>query len=227
MGGWTSHLQIHDEAGSPEHHLDFFGHPPRVRIQEVFADTTRHLAEPLIVAQMKKTDRDKDWPMVEALSWYAGNDWNALLHLRTPDRLKQMWADCPGDLKPGLGQRRPLLREIDIGEFKLAKCLAVERMIWEQVNKQRYRPYQNEWNNFLRRWKSEVANSWPIATGFPQQHQLLCEAVARHQLPSNPLGGTAERQLLVERAWQEVGEVFDYQLELVQRLTPPIDELLP
>jgi hypothetical protein len=67
-GGWTSHLAIWDEPGSPEHHLDFFGQPPRVTLEEVFTDPDSHLAAPLIVAQMKKTDRDKDWPMVESLS---------------------------------------------------------------------------------------------------------------------------------------------------------------
>jgi len=227
QGGWTSHLFIHDEPGSPEHHLDFFGHPPRVRLSEVFADSTRHLAKPLIVAQMKKTDRDKDWPMVESLSWYAGSDWDALLHLRTAEKLQQMWWDCPKDLKPALVERRPLLRELEIGELKLAKCLAIERMIWEQVNKQRYRRYQTEWKDFLRRWKAGTDHAWPVAASFPQQHQLLCDATARHQLPPNPLGGVTERQILVEQAWQAVAEVFDNQQDLIRCLTPPIDELLP
>jgi len=226
-GGWTSHLFIFDEPGSPEHHLDFFGHPPRVRFSEVFADSSLHLAKPLMVAQMKKTDRDKDWPMVESLAWYAANDWDALLHLRTAEKLRQMWTDCPGDLRPTLVKRRPLLRELEIGELKLAKCLAVERMIWEQVNKQRYRRYQTEWKEFLRRWKSQNDAVWPVACSFPQQHQLLCDATAHHKLPADPLGGTAERRILVEQAWQAVAEVFDNQQDLIQRLTPPLDELLP
>jgi hypothetical protein len=227
QGGWTSHLFIYDAPDSPEHHLDFFGHPPRVQLSEVFADSTMHLAKPLIVAQMKKTDRDKDWPMVESLSWYAGSDWDALLHLRSPEKLQEMWTDCPKDLKPALVKRRPLLRELEIGELKLAKCLAVERMLWEQVNKQRYRRYQTEWKDFLRRWKTETDHAWPVATSFPQQQQLLCEATAVHQLPPNPLGGAVERQILIEQAWQAVAEVFDNQQDLIQRLTPPMDELLP
>lgn len=227
QGGWTTHLLIHDEPGSPEHHLDFFGQPPRVRISEIFSDSTRHLAKPLIVAQMKKTDRDKDWPMVESLAWYAESDWDSLLHLRTAEKLQQMWRDCPKDRKPALVKSRPLLRELDIGELKLAKCLAIERMIWEQVNKQRYRRYQTEWTDFLRRWKAETDHAWPVATTFPQQHQLLCDAAARHQLPPSPLGGVAERQVLVEQAYQKVAEVFDNQQDLIRRLTPPMDELLP
>lgn len=69
--GWTSHLAIHDAPESPEHHVDLFGKPPRVATSEALEHSINGIAPRLIVAQMKKTDRDKDWPMVAALSQQA------------------------------------------------------------------------------------------------------------------------------------------------------------
>src|SRR5262249_55708386 len=64
--GWTSHLVLRDEPSAGEHHLDVFCKPPRVSVLQrstedpVFA--SRH-----VVAMMKHTDRDRDWPVVDAL----------------------------------------------------------------------------------------------------------------------------------------------------------------
>lgn len=226
-GGWTTHIAIHDAPGSPEHHLDFFGQPPRVRFEDVFTGAVENLAHRRVVAQMKKTDRDKDWPMVEALCWQMEDDWNATLHLRTPTRLVEIWQRCPDEIKPALIVRRPLLQTLETGGISLAKGLAIERLIWEQVNKQRYRRYQHEWKDFLRRWRTDSDHEWPVSLSFADQHEILCKAVVRHHLPSNPLGGQAARQVLIELAWQSVVEVFDGQQTLVEQLTPPLGDLLP
>ncbi len=63
--GWTSHLAMTD-SDADEHHLDFFGKAPRVRELERDAVDPDY-ASRLLVAQMKKTDREKDWPFVFAL----------------------------------------------------------------------------------------------------------------------------------------------------------------
>jgi hypothetical protein len=226
-GGWTSHLAIHDEADSPEHHLDIFGHPPRVRFDEIFTDNSTGLADRLIVAQMKKTDRDKDWPMIEALCWQIEDEWQTVLHLRTPEKLEELWRRCPDEIKPALITRRPLLEILDTGSMKLVKALAIERMIWEQVNKQRYRRYQAEWKEFLRCWRSHPGYCWPAPLGFPEQHALLRTVVANHHLPCNPLGDQAGRQALVDQALLAVAEVFDSQDATIAGLVPPLEELLP
>jgi hypothetical protein len=64
--GWTSHLFIQDEALGVQHHLDFFGKPPRVRAWVADADG---FADRDVVAMMKRTDRDRDWPIVDGLGW--------------------------------------------------------------------------------------------------------------------------------------------------------------
>jgi hypothetical protein len=227
QGGWTTHIAIHDEATSPEHHLDFFGKPPRVALEDVFATAKGHLASRDTIAQMKKTDRDKDWPMVEAISLQMENDWNVMLHLRTPENLIATWQQCPGKTKLNLALRRPLLSILESGAVSLPKALAIERLIWEQVNKQRYRRYQTEWKEFLRRWKTDPYHEWPVECPFAQQHEMLVHAVQTHHLPADPLGDTLAKEKLIEQAILAVLEVFDGNEPLVHHLTPPLSELLP
>ncbi len=225
-GGWTTHIAIHDEANSPEHHLDFFGKAPRVRLEDVFDGSSEGLAGRGVIAQMKKTDRDKDWPMVEALSWQMENDWNSLLHMRTPERMMDLWKKCPQHIQSTLIIKRPLLKTLETCEINLTKALAIERLIWEQVNKQRYRRYQHEWRDFLRRWKTEPAMAWPVTIPFLQQHDLLTSAVTKHNLPTDPLGGSTGRHALLISAWVSVAEIFDGQQKTIELLTPPIELLL-
>lgn len=61
-GGWTSHLSARTEGGGPDHHVDFFGRPPRVKHWN--ADPSDpDFADRDTVTRMKKTDRDRDWPL--------------------------------------------------------------------------------------------------------------------------------------------------------------------
>jgi hypothetical protein len=69
-GGWTSHLTIRDEPTSAEHHLDFFGKAPRLKGDE-WLSQSGGIASRSVVAQMKKTDRAKDWPFVNSLALQA------------------------------------------------------------------------------------------------------------------------------------------------------------
>jgi uncharacterized protein (DUF2384 family) len=59
-----------------------------------------------------------------------------------------------------------------------------------------------------------------------QQHDLITSAVRRHELPQDPLGGSAGRQALLTSAWNSVAEIFDGQEKTIQFLTPPIELLL-
>lgn len=85
-GGWTSHLSVRTEGGGPDHHVDFFGRPPRVRHWN--ADPSDpDFADRDTVTRMKKTDRDRDWPIVGGLAAqsFARNDSHAVLHLQAED----------------------------------------------------------------------------------------------------------------------------------------------
>ncbi len=227
--GWTSHLAIHDEPLSPEHHVDIFGQPPRLTVEAAFEGAAHGLASPLVVAQMKKTDRDKDWPMVELLGeqMAARADIRWILHSRDGERLSTAWLLLPDSAKAPLLARRPLLLELEQSAFGLRKCLAVERAVWEEVNKLRYRKFQSEWREFLRRWRADDAFAWPVSTPFVQQQKLVSDAARKYSLPREPLGGQEGRRNIVEQAILALAEIFGDDPALYQRVVPPMEELLP
>ncbi|MDX2225997.1 MAG: hypothetical protein SFY92_02690 [Verrucomicrobiae bacterium] len=229
LGGWTSHLIIQDVPSSEEQRLDFFGQPPRLTAEKAFAVSGDELADELVVAQMKKTDRDKDWPMVEALCDLVGSRKNAeaLLHARSPDLLKALWTTASEDQRKTLMKRRPLLVEMDTPRFGLRKCLAAERTLWEEVNKGRYRRFQHEWKQFIRRWRGQNDFAWPVSASFDRQHDLVCGAVRQHELPLEPLGGAEGRMKIVENAQSVIVEIYGDDVGLLETITPPLEEMLP
>lgn len=226
--GWTSHLAIHDSADSPEHHLDFFGKPPRISTEGALSDSKEGIASRLVVAQMKKTDRDKDWPSVEALSLQAvrTDRFGALLHLRDPDVLNESWKAIEEEQKARLIGKRPLLTELQEPVHGLSRCLAVERAVWEETNKLRYRAFQHEWKNFLRRWRAEEDFAWPSGGSFAEQNRIVREAVERYELPVDPLGGPKGRALLYSVARKVVMNIFAASDDLMDAVSPPIQEIL-
>ena len=200
-GGWTSHLAAFDQPESAERHLDFFGWPPRVG-EAWRNDAASGIASRNTVARMKKTDRPKDWPLVNALAiqaHYAG-DSDAVLHLRDPDILREAWRNTSGaDRDRGL-QERPLLAVLDaIDDLRLERLLLVEATLWQCVNRERYLVYQRAWKDFYRAWQQDRVGQWPTSEPFLQQHRRVCDAVRRHGLPPAPLGTVAARQEVYDR----------------------------
>lgn len=63
-GGWTSHFQ--GKHGGDFAHLDVFGVAPRATSSWEL-ETRGLLASMHTVAEMKRTDRPKDWPFADAL----------------------------------------------------------------------------------------------------------------------------------------------------------------
>src|SRR2546421_10734429 len=102
--GMTPHL-------STQGHI--FSKPPRVKPEEIQADSegwaTRH-----VVAQMKRTDRDKDWPIVQGLGEQLRerNNTFCLMHLTAPNTLLAAWRAAPLEARTRMAQRRPLLRAL-------------------------------------------------------------------------------------------------------------------
>src|SRR6266404_388436 len=160
--GWTSHFSLRDAEGV-EQKVDFFGKPPRVPKVETEPNdpdyATRH-----VVALMKRTDRDRDWPIVFGcgVQMLQHDDLRGVLHLQEPDWLKTGWARIPSEAKPELERLRPLLRLADAGPERLRRLLSVERALWEAVNRTRYQPFERAWKEFYRRWKLAPGAEWPL-----------------------------------------------------------------
>ena len=135
-GGWTSHF-VWDAAGA-EAYLDIFGVAPRGS-SPWEAELQGFYAGPHTVAQMKRTNRGKDWPFVTALGvkLLEAGDPRGWLHLFNYEVLIQTAAKlpCPAEmiaLRPVLGLLAP-------GDERLEVALRGEIEFWNQLYRLRIR----------------------------------------------------------------------------------------
>jgi hypothetical protein len=229
QGGWTSHLAIRDEPLAPEHHLDFFGKAPRLRGDE-WLPQSGGIASRCVVAQMKKTDRDKDWPFVNGLAIQEchGGNMDGLLHLREIPLLRQFWSVLDSSSREHLGKIRPLLGILPAcDEIRLERLLMVERAIWECVNRERYLVYQYEWKDFYRRWQKDQVGQWPSSEPFAQQHRRVAEAALELSLPAAPISTPAQKQGIFNKGIQRAVTLLAATSEEMQTVLFPIDVILP
>jgi hypothetical protein len=224
--GWTSHLLITD-ADSEGHRLDLFGKAPRVT--ELDRDAIEpDFASRQVVAEMKKTDREKDWPIVFALGRQAvaAGDVRGILHGQDADWLVATWSDIHSDDRSALIHRRPLLAFIDAQPHRLRRAIVIERQIWMSVNRVRYGIYQRSWNDFFRQWRHESDFGWPPEVSFHRQHELLALAAHKYGLPEAPLDDAARHDALAA-ARGDAAEILAASEEELDLIVPPLEVLLP
>ncbi|MEZ5305467.1 MAG: hypothetical protein R3F11_33220, partial [Verrucomicrobiales bacterium] len=146
--GWTSHLFIIDRPDSPENHVDFFGKPPRVQGLGLETDD-EGFATRRTVAMMKRTDRDKDWPIVDGIGWQlAGeSDGDGLVHIQSVPRLLEVWNRSSQEERSRAAEKRPLLNSLkqSTDARHIEGLIRLERLVWECVNRQRYRVFTTAW----------------------------------------------------------------------------------
>ena len=228
-GGWTSHLVAFELAESAGRHLDFFGRPPRVG-DGWHADSVAGIASRDTVIRMKKTDRPKDWPLVNALAiqaHYAG-DPAAVLHLRDHEILREAWRQIAPESRESAMRERPLLRELDaVDDLRLERLLLVEEMLWQCVNRERYMVYQRAWKDFYRAWQQDRVGEWPTAEPFLQQHERVCDAVRGHGLPPAPLDTVADRQAIYDRGLTRAAAIVAATPQEMETIAMPLDIILP
>ena len=228
-GGWTSHVAAFDGPESAERHLDFFGRPPRVG-EAWRSDAGSEIASRDIVARMKKTDRPKDWPLVNALAiqaHYAG-DSRAVIHLRDPDILREAWQRLAPAGREAAARERPLLRRLDaLEDGRLERLLLVEQMLWQCVNRERYLVYQRAWKDFYRAWQQDRIGEWPTSEPFLHQHQRVCDAVRRHGLPAMPLADATARESIYERGLGHAAALTAATPEELETVAVPLGTILP
>jgi len=183
-----------------------------------------------VVARMKKTDRPKDWPLVNALAiqaHYAG-DPGAVIHLRDPAILREAWQQASAATRDGAAQERPLLRALDgVDDRQLERLLLVEEMLWRCVNRERYVVYQRAWKNFYRAWQHDRVGDWPTAEPFLQQQRRVCAAVRQHGLPPAPLGTAAARQAVYDRGREQAAALTAAPCREMDMVAMPLGMILP
>jgi hypothetical protein len=220
-------LTVVEQASRAEHHVDIFGKPPRVQQLETDPGNAE-IASRHVVGQMKKTDRDKDWPIVFSLGrqMLEQGDWRGVLHLQDAGPLLEVWPQVPREARGELIRQRPLLAMIEMSPQRLRRAIAIERTVWIAINQGRYTCYQRLWKEFYRRWRRAPGMQWPLAVPFAEQHALLAAACAEHHLPHNPFDEQVRHEVHA-RALTDTAEIMAATPAELTEIVPPLDVLLP
>ena len=179
-GGWTSHFEW--ARGADAVTLDVFGHALR-ESKPWGQDLIGLYASPHTVAEMKRTNRDKDWAFITALGvrMVEADDDRGWLHIFNADTLAELIVDshCP----PELAARRPALQLAMTGDPRTAGALNAERKFWEELDRRRIQILERH----LRPYFSDVRKSrLGRELSLLDDHRLRVDCAARH-LPPNPL----------------------------------------
>ncbi|MDQ6630580.1 MAG: hypothetical protein M3Y82_02350 [Verrucomicrobiota bacterium] len=179
-GGWTSHFQWDTEPEVTT--LDIFGYALR-ESSPWPKDLFGLYAGPHTVAEMKRTNRDKDWPFISALGkqMVESGDERGWLHVFNAELLTQLLSEYP--CPPKIFVRRPALRFAQEKNPLVAGALNAERKIWEELDRSRIHIMEQP----LRRYVSAVRKARVEKNLSIKEDHVLRLACAEQTLPSNPL----------------------------------------
>lgn len=190
-GGWTSHFEW--KAADITAYLDVFGVAPRASSPWV-TELNGRLAGMHTVAEMKRTDRLKDWPFATALGvkMIEAGDLRGWLHLFDATTLRQTkdTAPCPEEIR----RARPLLTLLDEDSPRLQAAVFAEMVYWQQLDHIRMRVYEAAVRQYFMAVKKDAAADVP---DFLTQHRTRV-GHAEALLPQSPLRDYGIDRLIAE-----------------------------
>ena len=198
-GGWTSHFVW--EAEGAEAYLDIFGVAPRgsspweMEIQGFYAG-------PHTVAEMKRTNRGKDWPFVTALGAHMleAKDARGWLHIYDENLLRTFGEVSPAPAE--MLKRRPILGLAVANDSRLHAALYAEVQFWHELDRARLRIYEKAVRPYLTAVKKAQV---PAGAALATQHEIRVRCAENH-LPTNPLHDYGIEQMIAE-AREALGEM--------------------
>lgn len=180
-GGYTCHFHW-PSAAEEQPFLDVFGAPPRVSTPWA-ADIQGLLAGRHTVAEMKRTNRRKDWDQATALGLQLleRGDKRGWLHIFDADALR----DLLSSITPGADEisQRPVLQLATENSPLLDRAVQTEIDFWTQLNRARLAIYVES----LRRYAIALRqDKRMVETDLRTQHAIRLE-YAGELLPDNPI----------------------------------------
>jgi hypothetical protein len=181
-GGWTSHFTW--KTTPEETCLDVFGIAPRgsspweSQIMGIYV-------RPNVVAEMKRTNRAKDWPFATGLGGLMlmeGNP-NGWLHIYDIDVLKHSLrtSEVPANL-PGL---RPLLKLAPFDDtLGVKRILIAEQAFWSELDEIRVRIFQHHLRPYVSAVRKASAGRKDLSVA--DSHEIRVGCAGTH-LPQQPL----------------------------------------
>ena len=192
-GGWTSHFTW--KTAPEETCLDIFGIAPRGS-SAWERQLTGIYARQNVVAEMKRTSREKDWPFATGLGglMLMKGDPNGWLHLYDIDVLRKSLRTA--EIPTHLQMLRPLLKLAPFDDaLKVKRILLAERAFWSELDEIRVRIFQKH----LRPYVSAVrrASAGRRDLNVPVSHEIRVEC-AMPYLPQLPLRAYGLDRMLAE-----------------------------
>lgn len=184
--GWSSHFEFRESGLRIR--TDFVTRPARIAEQELqrMWESVAGRHPPVVgleqLADIKKTNREKDYAVIGELARLMEDPRSRLLHSRSARDLIRLAEEQP-ELLSELALRRPALSAVKQGRNALEHALDEERRHLMRTNEERLARYRRA----SRRWES----LWPTASReidgllLHQAHQILT-ARAEGVLPFDP-----------------------------------------
>lgn len=184
--GWSSHLEF--QAGKIRVRTDFFTRPPRLdfqRIQKLWigpSDAEVRWMDLADLAESKKTNREKDYPIIGELARRMSDPADRILYSRSARDLIALQAKH-AELFQSLVGRRPALQAAAQGLSGLETALDAERRTLMHANEERLAKFTLAAAAWARAWP-EVERE---AAGKPllQAHDII-QRRAEALLPFDP-----------------------------------------
>lgn len=175
-GGWSSHLEHRQEGLRLR--TDFVTRPPRMSAEQL-DETWRHPVDqgvPVIgleeLAEIKKTNREKDYPVIGELARRMNDPRSQLLYSRSSRDLDRLAVDFPEALEETLSER-PLLSKLGKGREVVERALDEERREMIRANEERLARYTSAAQEWAAIWPeiSKATVDCPLA----EAHVMLAE----------------------------------------------------
>ena len=188
-GGWTSHF----EWPGTEAFLDVFGIAPRAR-SSWLDEMKPPYAHPHVVADMKRTAREKDWPFINDLGvlLLEHGDLRGWLHLFDADLIQKLRLESP--IPAEIIAMRPALRLANGDRNQLFAALSAERIFWQRTSEARLKYYEKHLRPYLSAVRRAEAGKQLTLLG---QHEIRL-ACAHEHLPLRPLGEAEFTEMVAE-----------------------------
>ncbi|MDX1973621.1 MAG: hypothetical protein SFY68_13915 [Candidatus Sumerlaeia bacterium] len=184
-GGWSAHFEF---AHTFRVRTDFFTRPPRIssnslgKIWREMEGRNPPFIDPPELAEMKKTNREKDFVVIGEIARLMKDPAEQLLYSRSARDLHSLAMRYPEMLAQLAGQR-PLLLQLNDDPDDIARLLDEEKRQLIRVNEQRLEKYAKAGE----KWKQE----WPTVCkrveglSLLEAHHLIVEAAEKY-LPFTP-----------------------------------------
>ncbi len=179
-GGWTSHFDWKVEPQAVT--LDVFGHALR-ESSPWERELVGLFAGPQTVAEMKRTNRGKDWATLTALGvrMIEAGDARGWMHVFDADTLLALLQEHP--CPPEYAARRPALQLGLAQDPHTPGALNAERLFWEELDRRRIRLLERHLHSYVPAVRQQRAGR---EFSLREDHELRIECATQH-LPPNPI----------------------------------------